>query len=71
MLYTEDVKVSIDDYSAIKSICSFIRKSDSIEDNVTRDSIKDKFLYLHKYYIEIYNNDNPTVVFAWPVLIVR
>lgn len=62
MLYTEDVKVSIDDYSAIKSICSFIRKSDSIEDNVTRDSIKDKFLYLHKYYIEIYNNDNPKYI---------
>ena len=62
MKYMDNDEISIDDYSAIKDICSFIRKTNKIEDNETRNIIKNKILYLNKYYIEIYNKDNPKCI---------
>lgn len=62
MDYIEDKEKTIDDYSAIKNICAFIRKSSRVEDDKDKDIIKEKVLYLNEYYTEIYNRENPKYI---------
>lgn len=58
----ENREKPIDDYSAIKDICAFIRKSNRIENEEVKNIVKEKILYLNEYYIEIYNKESPKYI---------